>query len=430
MAVKAPRIPLPKDWSEHIKAAVLHTISLARTSIVAARGRAAGSRRVRCRLQAKLAEAEAEISQLKEELRLKDLRMARVRPRRRPHYRAMERLAILELRAARGWSRRQTAKRFLLQPATVAAWMKRVDEGGERSLLKTPEPVNRLSDFVRHIVKRLKVLCPTMGKMRIAQTLARAGLALSTSSVGRMLKEPEEDAPNAAANENPAPDGRKTKSPSPVNAKENNHVWQIDLTVVPTAAGLWTPWFPFALQQVWPFCWWVGCVVDHYSRTVVGFAVFSKQPTSIDIRRLLGRLRGTIGTFPKYIVSDKGKQFDCDDFRAWCERREISPRYASTGSLRATAVIERFIRSLKDEWLRCIRVPYLRDAMQRELSLYKRWFERDRPHQGLDGRTPNEVANDRDVETPTITTDQPIELIVDFHEGRKELPIVSLKNVA
>jgi transposase len=191
LAEKAPKIPLPKDWSEHIKAAILHTISLARTSIVVARGRAAGNRRVHCRLQAKLAEAEAETSQLKEELRLKDLRMARVRPRRGPHYRALEGLAILELRAARGWSRRQTAKRFLLQPATVAAWVKRMDEGGERALLETPEPLNRLSDFVRHIVERLKVLCPTMEKKRLAQTLARAGLALSTSSVGRMLKEPE-----------------------------------------------------------------------------------------------------------------------------------------------------------------------------------------------------------------------------------------------
>jgi transposase InsO family protein len=233
-----------------------------------------------------------------------------------------------------------------------------------------------------------------------------------------------------ATNENPADDRAKTKSSSPVNAKESNHVWQIDLTVVPTAAGLWTPWFPFALQKTWPFCWWVGCVVDHYSRTVVGFAVFSKQPTSIDIRRLLGRLKGTIGTLPKYIVSDKGRQFDCDDFRAWSRRRKVSPRYASTDSLRATAVIERFIRSLKDEWLRCIRVPYLPDAMQRELSLYKRWFERHRPHQGLDGRTPLEVADGANQGRPAIDPKQPIELIVHFHAGRKELPRVSLKNVA
>ncbi len=132
MASKPPNIPLPKAWSNHIKSGILHVISLARIALVAASGRTAQSRKAHIRLRAELAEARREISQLKEELRLKDLRMTRVCPRRRPHYRAVDRMAILELRAARGWSRRQTAKRFLLQPATVAAWTKRVDEGGEQ----------------------------------------------------------------------------------------------------------------------------------------------------------------------------------------------------------------------------------------------------------------------------------------------------------
>lgn len=26
----------------------------------------------------------------------------------------------------------------------------------------------------------------------------------------------------------------------------------------PTALGFWASWVPFALPQVWPFCWWVG----------------------------------------------------------------------------------------------------------------------------------------------------------------------------
>jgi transcriptional regulator with XRE-family HTH domain len=36
-------------------------------------------------------------------------------------------MAILELRAARGWSLKQTADSFLVTSATVASWMKRVD---------------------------------------------------------------------------------------------------------------------------------------------------------------------------------------------------------------------------------------------------------------------------------------------------------------
>ena len=53
------------------------------------------------------------------------------------------------------------------------------------ALLQTPEPINRFPDFVRDIVARLRVPCPTMGKNRIGQTLARAGLAHGVSTVGR-----------------------------------------------------------------------------------------------------------------------------------------------------------------------------------------------------------------------------------------------------
>lgn len=42
------------------------------------------------------------------------------------------------------------------------------------ALIQLTEPVNRFPDYVRYLVRQLKALCPTMGKVRIAQTLARA----------------------------------------------------------------------------------------------------------------------------------------------------------------------------------------------------------------------------------------------------------------
>ena len=81
--------------------------------------------------EAELDRLRTEVKLLQEELRIKDTRTAAVDPHRRPYYRPTERLAILMLRAARGWSTAETAKRFLVQPATVASWGKRVDEGGK-----------------------------------------------------------------------------------------------------------------------------------------------------------------------------------------------------------------------------------------------------------------------------------------------------------
>jgi hypothetical protein len=77
--------------------------------------------------------------------------------------------------------------------------MKRIDEQGPDALLQLREPVNKFPDFVRYIVQCLKSLGPSMGKGKIAETLCRAGLHLSTTTVGRILKEEPQPAPADAA---------------------------------------------------------------------------------------------------------------------------------------------------------------------------------------------------------------------------------------
>lgn len=331
------------------------------------------------------------MSLLREELRIKDARLGRLAPLRRPHYGPTERMAILELKAARAWSTEETARRFLVEPATIAEWMRRVDEEGKSALVQTDEPVNRFPGFVRRMVRRLKVLCPTFGKKRIAQILARAGIHLGVTTVARILEEPERK-PKPPVEGAVEPQTRSKWKP--VIADYPNHVWQIDLTLVPTMAGFWTAWLPFSLPQVWPFCWWVAFVVDHYSRCVMGFTVWTKEPTSRDVRTFLGHVGVRARAAPKYILSDKGRQFWCRGFKAWCDRKGIQPRYASTGKqTRATAIVERFIRSIKEEWLRSTSVPFPRDDMRRHVGLFLSWFHQHRPHQGLGGRTPNEVYN-------------------------------------
>ena len=164
-----PRIPLPKGWQDCVKSAVLHAISLAHYAIVYARAWAADSFNARVRLAAENDQLHEACALLREELRIKDTRIAQIAPQRRPHYGPYERMAILELRAARGWSVKQTADTFLVTPATIAAWVKRIDENGPDALLQLREPVNKFPDFARYIVQRLKTLSPSMGKLKIAE---------------------------------------------------------------------------------------------------------------------------------------------------------------------------------------------------------------------------------------------------------------------
>ena len=233
-----PRIPLPRGWPQRVRSAVIHAISLAHFSLTSTRSWAANSWNARIRLKTENDRLRQEVALLIEEMRIKDARMLRTPAQRRPHYPPIERLAILELRAARGWSLSQTARRLLVTPATVASWMGHLDEEGPRAIVQVREPVNRFPDFVRYMVQRLKVLCPTMGKVKIAQLLCTAGLHLAPTTVARMLLEP--------------PPGRSRSQVRDglgrlVTAKGPNHVWLSDLTTVPTSLGFWCAWLPFSL---------------------------------------------------------------------------------------------------------------------------------------------------------------------------------------
>jgi len=206
-------IPLPalENWPRRVKSALLHVITLAQHALVYTRSWAANSCNQRVRQAAKLDQLEQEIALLREESRIKDARMARILPGERPHYQPTERLAILELRAARGWSLAQTAKVFQVTAATIASWTRRLDEDGPDALLQVPEPVNKFPAFVRHAVQRLQTLCPRLGKVKIAQTLARAGLHLASSTVGRLRRQKPAPPPMSPSEEKPK--GRRV-SPS------------------------------------------------------------------------------------------------------------------------------------------------------------------------------------------------------------------------
>src|SRR5439155_6915146 len=160
---------------------------MAQMALTVARGWAANSANARIRLKTENDRLCQEIGLLREEMRIKDARMLQIPAQRRPHYPPVERLAILELRAARHWSLAQTAVHFLVTPLTIASWTSRLDDEGPNALVQIKTPVNRFPEFVGYLVRRLKVLCPTMGTRRIANVLCRAGLHLGSTTVRRML---------------------------------------------------------------------------------------------------------------------------------------------------------------------------------------------------------------------------------------------------
>jgi transposase InsO family protein len=325
-----PRIPLPKQWPKEVRSGVLHTISLAHFSLTFTRSWAANGFNARIRLKAENDRLRQELALLQEEMRIEDSRMLRIPAQRR------------------------------------ASWMGRLDEEGPRALVQTREPVNKFSDVVAYIVRRLKVLCPTMGKAKIAQVLCRIGLHLGSTTVQRALTD----------RSRPEPARLSSPIARVVTARHPNHVWHCDLSTVPTSLGFWTSWFP---------------CIDHYSRRIMGIAVFEQQPSSVAIRTFIGRATRRAGATPRHLITDQGKQFRDKGFRRWCRRRGINQRFGAVGKYGSSAIVERVIRTLKNECTRRLLVPYRRRRFQRELSLYFHWYSGHRPHDALEVRTPEEI---------------------------------------
>jgi hypothetical protein len=105
---------------------------------------------------------------------------------------------------------------------------------------------------------------------------------------------------------------------------------------------------------------------------------------------VLDRAVERTGSAPKYTVTDQGSQFRTE-YRGWCKRHGVKPRFGAIGKHGSIAVTERAIRSIKDEGIRPTNVPLGLAAMCRLVALYACWYNTWRPHTSLGGAAPVEI---------------------------------------
>jgi hypothetical protein len=177
------------------------------------------------------------------------------------------------------------------------------------------------------------------------------------------------------------------------------------------------------------------------------------RAASAAVRSFLGRLIARANTTPKYVICDKDSIFWDEGFKRWCRRKRIRPRLGAVGQHGSMALIERFVRTMKDEGTRRILVPQRRSRFREGIDDFLVWYNAHRPHAALSGRTPNEVdlrlrpANRQPRVEPrrrwprrspcagpqTLIAGQPgdrFTLKVEFLRGQRHLPIVSLECAA
>jgi putative transposase len=204
---------------------------------------------------------------------------------------------------------------------------------------------------------------------------------------------------------------RLARTRGPLVAKRPGHLWFIDFTRV---GGV--------LRSVV-----VGAVIDGFSRKLLAIAVAPREPTAALAVRLLREAVRDHGA-PTWVITDHGKQFTSVAFTRALKRHSTGRRYGAVGRSGSIALIERFWRSFKFEYANGLLVWRPIRSIDARLRSYASWFNEHRPHQGLGGRTPDEVHDAKSTRAKSVPLRAAIE--VRLLDDDRDLPVLRLRKVA
>lgn len=151
-----------------------------------------------------------------------------------------------------------------------------------------------------------------------------------------------------------------------------NQVWATDITYIPLESG-------------WGY---MVAVIDWYSRAVLAWRLSNTMTVDFCIGALQDALNHH-GT-PEIFNSDQGAQFTSPEFTGVLEREGVAISMDGKGRATDNIFIERLWRSLKYEDVYLRGYATLAEA-QPGIAAWIRFYNKARPHQALDNRTPMEV---------------------------------------
>lgn len=219
------------------------------------------------------------------------------------------------------------------------------------------------------------------GARTIAKIATAKGINLSRYRAGKLMKQcklvscqlPKHAYKKAAKEHIAIPNhlNRKFYADSP------NQLWCGDVTYV------WT-------GRRWGY---LAVVLDLFSRKPVGFA-FSYSPDSQLTCQALKMAYESRGR-PKGLMfhSDQGCHYTSKQFRQLLWRYQIKQSMSRRANCWDNAVMERFFRSLKTEWIPEIGYQSFNEAKVSIISYMTGYYSQIRPHTANHGLTPNQLEN-------------------------------------
>lgn len=217
----------------------------------------------------------------------------------------------------------------------------------------------------RGMVRQLRKEGHVMGRYRARRLMKRLGLTVKIKRKYRITTQSRHDLPVAGNVLN-----REFNQTSP------NRAWVTDITYVWTVQG----WLYLAV------------VMDLCSRRIVGWCMDQTLTQALAIRALMMAINLRQPEAGLIHHSDRGSQYASAAYQALLKQHGILPSMSRKGNCWDNAVMERFFKSYKEEWIGD-QVYYTREAAIRDMQEYMKYYDSVRLHSTLGYRTPMEYEN-------------------------------------
>jgi putative transposase len=132
---------------------------------------------------------------------------------------------------------------------------------------------------------------------------------------------------------------------------------------------------------------WVMVVMDQFTRRIIGFAVHKGAPDGPGVCRMFNSITYGSGG-PRYLSSDNDPLFRYRQWNANLRILEVTELKTVPYVPLSHPFVERLIGTIRREYLDQVPFWTTRD-LEKKLLLYKDYYNKDRPHQGLEGALPH-----------------------------------------
>jgi len=257
---------------------------------------------------------------------------------------------------------------ILVQPETVLRWHRRGWKYYWRLKSKSKPGRRRIALKLRSLIQQMTKQNPLWGQIRIWAELLGLGLIVSPRTVAKYMKRPRRRPPPS----------RRWKEFLEQHAKD---IWACDFLTVRT----------LTFKTLYVFF-----LIHHSTREIV-LARVTRHPTAIWSGRQLVNACWDRDP-PRFLLRDNDAIYG-QTFRETVKALGIHELRTPIRAPKANGIAERLVGTLRRECLDHVFI-FNERHLQKVVDEYVDYYNRHRPHQGLDHQSPNAFANDKST-TPT-----------------------------